>query len=283
MTLPQFVLVGVPRAGTTSLYHYLDQHPEVSLGDHKEINFLAYPGDDVARRDFPWLRFEVRTLEAYESLYATAGDRVTVDFSASCFRSPVAIERIRRFVPDARLFVVLRDPVSRAWSAYLNRVRKGYETRPPDVALVPGDRAVDNGFYSERLAAFRDAFGADRVRVWLFDDLTARPQVAVAEVFDYLEVDPSVPVDVGAVYNRASVPRSGAWQRVLPGYDRRRRVAAVLPAPVSAAARRVWRRSQAPAPMLPPDVAARLRAHYVGDIRRLEDLIGRDLASWLPA
>jgi len=283
LTLPQFALVGVPRSGTTSLYHYLDQHPQLALGDRKEINFLSYPGDEVARRDYPWLRFDVRTLEEYESLFASAGERTTVDFSASCFRSPVAIERIGRFVPEARLFVLLRDPVGRAWSAYLNRVRKGYETRPPDAALVPGDRAVDNGLYSERLGAFRDAFGADRVRVWLFDDLSARPEVTVSEIFDYLGVDPSVAVDVAAVYNRASVPRSGPWQRLLPNYDRRRRAADALPAPVRAAARQVWRRSQAPAPVLAPEVAARLRSYYVEDIRRLEGLLGRDLGPWLPA
>lgn len=283
MILPQFVLVGVPRSGTTSLYQYLRQHPGLEVSERKEINFLAFPGDDVARRDYPWLRFEVRTLAEYEALFESAGERVGVDFSASCFRSPVAIDRIGQFVPDARLFVLLRDPVSRAWSAYLNRVRKGYEARPPQDALVPGERAVDNGFYSERLTAFREAFGPDRVRVWLFDDLAARPQATVSEVFDYLGVDPSVTVDVAAVYNKASVPRGGVVQRLLPSHDRRQRLAAVLPAPARHVVRRVWRRSQAPAPQLPPEVAARLRRGYADDVRRLQDLVDRDLGAWLPA
>ena len=282
MTLPRFVLVGVPRAGTTSLYQYLRQHPEVGLSDRKEINFLAFPGEEVARRDYPWLRFEARTLADYEALFAGAGDRVTVDFSASCFRSPVAIERIERYVPEARLFVVLRDPVGRAWSAYLNRVEKGYETRPPEAALVPGERAVDNSLYSERLVAFRDAFGPDRVRVWLFDDLIAYPRDTVAEVFDYLGVDRSVSVDVAAVYNKAGIPRGGLAQKVLPGYDRRQRLAASLPGPVRDIARQVWRRCQAPPPVLAPELAHRLRKHYADDVRRLQSLIGRDLGSWLP-
>ena len=283
MILPQFVLVGVPRSGTTSLYQYLRQHPGLTLGDRKEINFLAFPGDEVARRDYPWLRFEVRTLAEYQALFDGAGDRVAVDFSASCFRSPVAIERIERFVPDARLFVLLRDPVGRAWSAYLNRVRKGYETRPPDEALVPGERAVDNGFYNERLVAFRRAFGPDRVRVWLFDDLVAQPRATLAEIFGYLGVDPAVKIDVAAVYNKASVPRAGLVQRLLPSYDRRKRLAATLPAPVRGVARQVWRQTQAPAPVLAPEVAARLRSHYADDVRRLQDLLDRDLRTWLPA
>jgi len=280
VALPQFVLVGVPRAGTTSLYHYLGQHPGLDLSERKEINFLAYPGADVAHRDYPWLRFDVRTPDAYEALFAAAGDRVTVDFSASCFRSPVAIERIRRYVPDARLFVLLRDPVSRAWSAYLNRVRKGYESRSPELALVPGERAVDNGFYAERLEAFRTAFGPERVRVWLFDDLTARPQATLTSIFDYLGVDPAVTVDVAAVYNRASLPAHGALRRFVPDYGRLRRVVGALPAPVRTAAAQVWRRNQVPAPVLDPRLADRLRKLYEDDIGRLEALIGRDLGSW---
>jgi len=283
VTLPRFVLVGVPRAGTTSLYHYLDQHPGVEVSERKEINFLAYPGQDVARRDYPWLRFDVRTLDDYEALFAASADRVTVDFSASCFRSPVAIERIQRYVPEARLFVLLRDPVARAWSAYLNRVRKGYESRSPDVALVAGQRAVDNGFYSARLEAFRDAFGPERVRVWLFDDLAARPEATVATIFDYLGVDPTVTVDVAAVYNRASVPGGGRLRRFVPDYGRLRRVADALPPPLRTAARQAWRRNQVPAPVLDPDLAGRLRKLYDDDIGRLEDLIGRDLGSWRSA
>lgn len=280
MTLPQFILVGVPRSGTTSLYHYLAQHPGLDLSERKEINFLSYPGQDVARRDYPWLRFDVRTFDDYAALFQSAGDKVSVDFSASCFRSPVAIERIRCYVPDARLFLLLRDPVSRAWSAYLNRVRKGYESRPPDVALVPGERAVDNGFYSARLGAFLDAFGPERVRVWLFDDLIAQPEATVATIFGYLGVNPTFAVDVAAVYNKASVPRSGMLRRLLPDHRQLRGVADALPPSVRTAARQAWRRKQVPAPMLQADLARRLRTLYEDDIGRLEHLIGRDLGSW---
>lgn len=281
MTTPDFVLVGVPRAGTTSLYRYLGQHPQVALSDIKEINFLSYPGEELARTRTPWLRFPVRTIHEYERLFAGGSGRVAVDFSASCFRSPVAIDRIRQFVPDARLFLLLRDPVARAWSAYLNRVDKRYETRGPEEALVRGELAVDNGFYSERLEAFRTAFGPGRVRVWLFDDLTARTHETVSEIFEYLGVDPAAPVDLTAVHNRAGVPRSTAVHRLLPGQQRRRQLAAILPAPARRAAQRVRRLNLAPAPAIPPEVATRLKETYRDDIIRLEDILGRDLRSWL--
>jgi len=281
MTVPAFVLVGVPRAGTTSLYRYLGQHPQISLSDMKEINFLSYPGEELARTRYPWLRFPVRTIEEYERRFAGGPGRTAVDFSASCFRSPVAIDRIRRFVPDARLFLLLRDPVARAWSAYLNRVDKRYETRPPDEALVRGELAVENGFYSERLEAFRTAFGPDRVRVWIFDDLTGRPHETVSEIFEYLGVDPTMPVDLTAVHNQGGVPRSAAVHRLLPGHRRRRQLAAILPEPARRAAQRVRRLNQAPAPTMPSGVAARLRETYRDDVTRLQEMLGRDLQRWL--
>jgi hypothetical protein len=278
--LPSFVLVGVPRSGTTSLYRYFRQHPQLCLSEVKEVNFLSYPGAEAARRDVPWLRFPVTTIDRYRELFADAGDRVAVDFSASCYRSPVAIDRIRQFVPDAGLFVLLRDPVARAYSAYLNRLNKGYEDRPPEAALVRGEAAVDNGFYAERLAAFRDAFGPDRVRVWLFDDLSARPQETLAEMFAHFGVDPSVPIDTTAVYNRGGVARNSAMQRLLPSYPARRRLAAALPGPVRTVAQRAVQRSRTTPPPIPEAVAERLRATYAEDVRALGQLLGRDLGSW---
>lgn len=280
--LPQGVLVGVPRSGTTSLYRYFRQHPGLCLSDVKEINFLSFPGDELARERYPWLRFPVRTLAEYERLFADAAGRLPVDFSASCYRSAVAIERIRQYVPDAKLFVLLRDPVSRAYSAYLNRLTKGYESRPAQDALVPGEPAVDNGFYAERLAAFRDAFGPQRVRVWLFEELSAKPRETLREMFGYLGVDPAVEIDTSEVYNRGGVPRSAGLQRLLPAYRRRRQLADALPPVLRSAAQRLVRMNRVPPPALPDEVASRLRSLYADDVTRLAALIDRDLSGWLP-
>src|SRR5438067_1188707 len=99
MTRPRSILIGVPRAGTTSAYRYLGQHPGLFTSAMKEINFLAYPGHDGAAT-LPWVRFRVTTLEEYEALFRDADGRLTVDVSPACFSSPVAPDRIARFVPE---------------------------------------------------------------------------------------------------------------------------------------------------------------------------------------
>ena len=282
MTLPRFVVCGVPRCGTTSLYRYLEQHPQVDVGRLKESNFLSWPGAEVARRDMPWVKFPVTSFDGYQALFGAVAGRVGVDVSPSCFHSPASIERIRRFVPDAGLLLVLRDPVTRAYSAYLNRLRKGYETRHPEEVLVPGDRAVDNGFYAARLEAFLDAFGAGRLRVWLFDDLSRRPGPTMVEILEHLGVDPSVPLDLATAHNQSTVHRSSRLQRLVPRPDHRWRMARKVPRPLWRAASRAWALTQTAPPPLPAAVERRLRELYADDVRRVGELMGRDLQAWLP-
>ena len=282
MTLPRFVVCGVPRCGTTSLYRYLEQHPQVDVGRLKESNFLSWPGPEVAARVMPWVKFPVTSLEEYQGLFGARG-AVPVDVSPSCFHSPASIERIRTFLPDAGLLVLLRDPVARAYSAYLNRLRKRYETRAAEEVLVPGDRAVDNGFYAGRLEAFLDAFGPERLRVWLFDDLSRRPGPTVAEILGHLGVDPAVPLDLATAHNHSTVHRTPRLQRIVPRLDHRWRLARKVPRPIWRAASRLWDLTQTAPPPLPEDVERRLRELYADDVRRVGELIERNLADWLPA
>ena len=283
MTLPRFVVCGVPRCGTTSLHRYLAQHPQVDVGRLKEANFLSWPGAEVASRVMPWVEFPVTSFEEYQGLFGAVRGGVPVDVSPSCFHSPASIERIRTYVPDAGLIVLLRDPTARAYSAYLNRLRKRYETRPPGEVLVPGDRAVDNGFYAQRLESFLDAFGPERLRVWLFDDLSRRPGPTMTEILGHLGVGTTVPLDLATAHNRSTVHRFPSLQRMVPRPDHRWRLARRVPRPLWRAASRVWDLTQTAPPPLAEAVERRLRELYADDVRRVGELIGRDLDDWLPA
>ncbi|HWC11866.1 MAG TPA: sulfotransferase, partial [Acidimicrobiales bacterium] len=99
MTVPRFVVCGVPRCGTTSLYRYLEQHPQVDVGRLKESNFLSWPGAEEATRAMPWVKFPVSSFREYQELFGGEDGGVPGDVSPSCFHSPASIERIRTFVP----------------------------------------------------------------------------------------------------------------------------------------------------------------------------------------
>jgi hypothetical protein len=282
MTLPRFVVAGVPKAGTTSLYRYLHAQPGVCTSDTKEINFLSYPGAAVANERYPWLQFPVTSVDDYAALFAGCGDRVAVDFSPSCFRSHVAVDRIREFVPDAGLIILLRDPVARAWSAYQNRIRKGYERRAPDEALVAGDRVVDMGFYNDRIVELQDAFGRERVRVWLFEDLVAQPDATVGELLCHIGAQPAEPMLVDArAHNAAHLPRSRVVHRLFPDHARRRAILRHVPRGALKPLEWLWRANQREGEEIPQSTSVRLRALYADDVARLQETLQRDLTGWL--
>ena len=280
MPRPRFVLAGVPKAGTTSLYRYLHAQPGVYVSDVKEINFLSYPGATLAKERYPWLHFPVTTVDAYDALFADAGNRVPIDVSPSCFRSEVSIARMQQFLHEPGILLLLRDPVERAWSAYQDQVRKGYEHRPPDTALVPGERMVELGFYAERVGAFQRAFGADRVGVWLLDDLRADATATVRDICSFVGATEFHALDLSTVHNKGTRPRNGFVHRLVPSYATRRRIRAQVPNALLRPAEWAWRRNQVPSEPIPAALAARLRTLYADDVARLESLIDRDLQAW---
>ena len=118
MTLPNFIIIGAAKAGTTALYWYLAEHPDVFMSPVKETFYFAY-GVDAAGKllygDPAVHRFPVKTLSAYEALFARANGALAIGEASPIYlECPQAAERIRAVIPDARLICSLRHPVDRA-------------------------------------------------------------------------------------------------------------------------------------------------------------------------
>src|SRR5262249_39324802 len=125
VVLPNFFVIGAPKAGTTSLYEYVAQHPDVYMSPVKEPAYFKprHPpgGEDAEPED---------RLAAYVALFdGVAGEHVVGEATPSYLQSASAAARIRDAVPDARLVAVLRNPVDRAYSGYSMRVQQGTEDR----------------------------------------------------------------------------------------------------------------------------------------------------------
>ena len=145
--LPNFFVVGANKAGTTSLAAYLDEHPDVFMSPVKEPSFWSYRAD----RDHgaPFLGLQVRDRAAYEALFAAVrNERAIGEASTNYLQTAQAADRIRAEIPEARIVAVLRDPSSRAFSAYNMHVganlepHRGLGTRHPGHGDVGGHREV---------------------------------------------------------------------------------------------------------------------------------------------
>lgn len=245
---PNFFVIGVVKGGTTSLYHYLDQHPEVYLPPVKETNHFA-AADIKAENFLPEYATDVRIdLDAYikrgmpeqvhiahvnsanhyAALFSRVnGESAVGEISNSYMICPSAAEAIHRFNPDARIIVVLRNPVARAWSQYLMNLREA-KTRSPHFteevfsdaeAAVTGWGAnhqyLELGKYAEQLERYIRLFGPDRVKAVFFEAYKASPQKVMAEICRFLEIDPNFPFDFSTKSNKASLPRNAAVNSLL--------------------------------------------------------------------
>jgi hypothetical protein len=265
--LPDLVIIGAPKAGTTSLARWLSGHPQVRMSATKELSFF----DEHFERGIGW----------YRSQLPEGGPGIVVgEATPTYLGDPLAPARVAATIPDAKFIAVLREPVSRAWSNYWFFCQLGVERRSWDAALRAarngGDRTgyLTRGRYAEQLARWENAVGADRLLVLLFDDLLADPAQTFARVCRFAGVsDDAAPSSTGSV-NPTSRPRSRQLQYLLhtSGIPQR-----------SAVGRRLWRwnASGGPPPKLDERHAADLRRSFAQSNAALVERIGRSLpVSW---
>ena len=286
MTLPTFIVIGVAKGGTTSIYRYLDQHPEIFMCPDKGPNYFGY--EDA--RDWKWhdegepplLRhFKVATREDYEALFdGVTNERAIGEVSPQYFRCPTAARRIRECIPGAKLVASLRNPADRAFSGFLMRTRRGEAVGDAHVELSAESSHVKEGFYFPRMKRYYDEFDSEQIKVYLFDEFKKSPADLCRDLFGFLDVDTAFLPDMTVRHNPANVPKSALLNRIL--YQPRviRGVKAVLPARLEQTAKRLRQRNLSPAPSFPADLRAELLEHYREDILRLEELIDRDLSGW---
>lgn len=287
-TWPNFFIVGAPKAGTTSLYVYLAQHPQVFMPAVKEPQYFA---QIEPIPEFDHLVDALRDRAAYLRLYRGAARYPAIgDASPSYLWHPEAPSRIKQAVPQAKIIITLRDPIERAQSHYFEDYREGAEHLPlyealrrdlarPCKGLGISHMYVELGMYSAQVKRYFDVFGRDHVHVLLFDDLERCAGKALRRICRFLglDLDAADRIDTSRVYNGFSAPRS-EWSRRICGRRWARWIwQTAMPRPVGIFIfERFFTR---PGPKPPIDQCARnlLRPIYEPDIRKLELVLGRPL------
>jgi hypothetical protein len=275
MTLPNFLIIGAAKAGTTTLYEHLRSHPEVFMPRFKEPRFFGFPGEG------PRGKFPVQTLEEYEALFAEAGEaRAIGEATPHYLRDPGAAERIHALIPGARLIASLRNPVDRAYSVYqMNQRNRDHNAEVPFVEAMRRDHNLQET-YAENLGRFFALFPRERIHVLLLEDLEAAPRRTMREIFGFLGVDPAFEPDLSRVANPGGEPRSRILHRMLTD----RRLAAVsrrlLPERAVEPLKALRSRNLAKRPLGAAERAT-AASYFREDILRTQELIGRDLSHWL--
>ena len=294
MTLPNFLVIGAAKGGTSAFTRFLESHPQAHI-PFKEPNFFSGwetrvtfdgPLRDLERAD----RF-CGTREKYERLFSRAGNaRAVGEASVSSLPDEGAARLMRELVPSVKLIAFLRQPVDRAFSHF--NMNRGFGTEPErDFRAVmrnEGARVQRNwhpflcygriGRYAEQLARYQALFPAEQLRVYLYEDWNASPERVWRELMGYLDLDASYVPDFRERHNETRVYHPGwtAARAVGPWLKR------ALPSRVRPRVRRGLERLMSYRPRLDPAARHELtHGLFREDILRLQDMLRRDLSRWL--
>ena len=291
MTMPNFLIIGAMKSGTTALYYYLEQHPEIYMSPVKEPNFFSSQEQDNAAD-------AVTNIGTYRQLFRGAsGKKAIGEASHSYLYEPGAAAEIRHYVPEAKLIAILRNPIDRAYSHFLHMVRTGTEPlddfvqalREEEVGIHKERTSQDyigRGLYYDQLKTYFGIFPREQVKIYLYEDLSGAAISTVQDAFRFLKVDGSFVPDVSLRRNVSGHPKFKTLDGLLRSQSRLKNAAKMyLPA------RLRWRLSKAfddlktrnlvEPPPLQSEVRRQLISVYREDILKLQDLIRRDLSWWL--
>lgn len=295
MMMPNFLVIGAARSGTTALYRYLKQHPQIYMSAIKEPNFFAVAGEEPGSAppiDWVASRFTRRPLrvvritdiESYSALFQQVVDEVAIgEASPSYLIAPKAPERIKLCLPAVKLIAILRNPVDRAYSAHsLRWFYAGQERADFGQAI----RDIYWGFYYTHLKGYFSIFERAQIKVHLYEDFRANPAWILRDIFQFLCVSETFEPDLSVHYNVGGVPKNRIWHAFLLGLGPVTSVfKPLVPAAVRPKAVDIHNRLQRGALVKPPPLEPAAREElieiYREDILKLQDLLQRDLSAWL--
>jgi hypothetical protein len=278
--LPNLVVIGGLKCGTTSLHHYLNLHPEIGMSRPKELNFFVEELNWPLGRDWYASHFD-------------PGARVRGESSPHYTNRPRfdgVAERLAEAAPDARLVYMVRDPIDRMLSHYLHNAGGGYDDRPLAEALADPETAyVDRGRYFFQLEPYLEHFDSDRIELVTREELKADRTGTLRRVFGYLGVDEGFTSEqFEREWETGTAKSSGRFRAMdravrLPGLRTLDRNFDRLPERLRWAVERVVHdpdAGAAPKPHLPADLRATLVERFRPDVERLEEWSGRSFG-WL--
>lgn len=301
MSLPDVIVIGAPKAGSTALHAALAAHPQLHLSSVKEPKFFLCdeqppprqhgPGDAHSRQEWIWRRSD------YERLFDDAPAGTLAGESTPLYlQDPAAHERLARLVPDARLIAAIRDPVDRAYSNWAHLWSDGLEPEADFLAACAAeeDRLARGwapfwgykrqGRYGEQLEHLFSVFPREQVHVLRYRELVDQPEATMDAICGFLGIEPGRVGEVGSENVSTFVADTPANHALRLAIRAGARAGAWVPP-------QVWRRASAPllwalkrTPANRPELTEAQRttliAEVVDDIERLEVLLGQSFENW---
>lgn len=308
---PNFFIAGAAKAGTTSIHHYLGQHPEIYFSPLKEPNFFS---TDIKVENFTKSYkkrsvfvdekyFKYRPLEELqlsfirdESQYKLLFDQVKKEkvigeASTSYLFSKKAARNIFDFNPKAKILIVLRNPVERTFSHYLMALRYGFTTSSLQEAVRKDQRKhkkgwgqselfIELGLYFEQLRRYFDTFPSHQIKIILFEDLVLDAEKTMSDIYEFLGVESTKTIDLAA-RNQAEIPRSSRLNKFMADSGIKQIAGKALNKNLKEKIKPVLFSKDKSKVRFTRRDKQFLLSFFQEDINKTSRLIGKDLSKWL--
>lgn len=302
--VPDFLIIGAGKSGTTSLDKYLGQHPQIFMCPRKEPNFFALA--NRSEQDFAYdeqeLKFYLSSVtkeSEYLDLFTRAKpDQIIGETSNTYMYHDSAPDMIAKYNSKMKLIAILREPISRLYSRYLHLAR---DNRLPSQSFADTlnkssiwwerNDLIPEGFYFEHLKKYYDKFGKTKIKIILTEDLKNNPWQTLKILFDFIGVNPDEKIDLSVEYNQSGMVKDARFNKyfgsngLIFSYLKKLVPVSFYKYAKNNAQLIKWvnnfRNKNLYKPALDDEIKIQLKEVYYKDIEALQKLINRDLSHWL--
>lgn len=298
--LPNFLIVGVAKSGTSSLHQYLAQHPEIFMSKAKEPRFISSQVMDFPMggpKDDKVESWYIKDFKSYQDLFIEAdSEKIIGESSADTFYfHNKTIPVIKEYLGDPKILIILRNPVTRAYSAFQHLKRDDREPLNLKEALLREPERIKNNYeliyhykavslYADGVRAFLDNF--TNVKVIINEELAQNPKESLKEIFDFLNVDSNIDINTETKYNLSGIPRwRWAHEVLFEGRNFAGPIRRVVRLFISKQKRKEISRNlmkkNLKRTVLDEESKQELLSYFKDDIRKTESILNKDLSDWL--
>lgn len=286
--LPNFIIIGAPKAGTTSLYHYLSEHPQVFMSEPKEVNYFSR--EEIIEQGLYYKDFKAKNLNEYKQLFETASNQKAIgEGSVSYLFYPKTAEKIKACISNVKIIMLLRNPMERGYSHYLMDYKLGlvdltyeeivYKKSNHKYINLYYQQYVELGLYYEQVKRYLELFDKEQIKIYFQEDLRENSEAIVDDLYDFLNIEKSSVPNTNKEHNAFSMPKNKLIHKLYGSHIVRTTLSKFFPESLKEwLLNNLFERTKKP--VLDNKIKTYLLSIYKPDIQNLEKLLNKNLSYW---
>ncbi len=282
-----FFIVGAPKAGTTSLYYYLNEHPEIEMSTQKETDFFS--DSAIQKHGLYYGRKRIDTLEKYHDLFSTTQEKKYGEASVSYLFYEDVPEKIKAYNSKGKIIIMLRNLVDRTFSHYLMDYRLGLISCTLEEVIESKSynkksklfyqQYIELSLYFNQVKRYLEIFGSENVHIIFYQDFKNDIEVVMKRVYHFLEVDSKFKPKVEKKHNTFIIPKNNFIKIVYSFVGLRRFLKFFIPENLVKKMQNTFFKKDKK-PELSLKLRKKMNELFLHDINLLEDLLSKDLSIW---